>query len=450
MNLKIYEDSKNYTAQVIKLPVVQAIKGLDNLVSVNVQGNSCLIGKDSDLDDYYLFFPAECQLSHDFLHVNNLYRHSELNKDKTETGFFDDNRRVKAIKFKGIISSGFVCPLQFLGKDNYMDLKVGNEFNEIDGISICQKYIRPKERIKGMSNPRVKTIDNIVDSRMAPEHFSTEHLLKNTHKLNLDDYIAVTYKLHGTSARYFNTLVKRPLSLIDKIAKFFSVKIQETHYDYICASRKVVKSCGFEELPDKNHYYNDGDIWSKVGKEYFEGKLIQGECVYAEIIGRTYPTKVGEGFGEIDCLGSEIQSGYTYGLKEPKVYIYRISNINSQGIEIDLHYQQMKERSIQLGIDYCPELFYGTLGVFLQRYRSIDRTVNQSLEETLNNLFYNKLLEQSSILDSSVVEEGFCIRIDKYPKPEIFKIKSKKFLLHEGALLDKVDSVDIEVEQSIV
>ena len=110
--LKIREDSKNYTAQIIRLPVKQAVTGLDNLVECNYQGNSCLIGKDSDPDILYIFFPAECQISHDFLNQNNLYRHSELNQDREKKGFFEDNRRVKSIKFKGVISTGFIIPLE--------------------------------------------------------------------------------------------------------------------------------------------------------------------------------------------------------------------------------------------------------------------------------------------------------------------------------------------------
>ncbi len=441
MNIKIYEDSKNYTCQVIKLPVMQRVEGLDNLVKVNVQGNDCLIGKDSNPDELYLFFPSECQLSDKFIAANNLYRHSNLNMDATKKGFFEDNRRVKSIKFKGIVSTGFVIPASSLDlteirtsfKMPVQDfLSVGVEFNEIDGIEICKKYIRPRERVKGMPNPKIKTIDQIVDSRFVPEHTDTSHLMKNIDKLHLNDYIAVTYKLHGTSARYYNTLVKRPLSWKERVAKWFGVKVQEEHYDYICASRRVIKSCGFEELPNKNHFFKSGDLWSEVGKEFFEGKLNHGEAVYCEIIGKTY-------------TGEAIQGGYTYGFQKPKVYIYRISNINSQGIEIDLPYQQMKERCNQLGVDYCPELFYGKLDDFITS--RIGRNDPHTLEEELNEIFYNILLEEPSILDNSVVEEGFCIRVDKYPKPEIYKIKAKAFLLHEGIQLDK-ETKDIEEEQN--
>lgn len=440
--LKIYEDSINYTCQVIKLPVKIPVQGLDNLVQVTHQGNTCLVSKDTPEDGLYLFFPAECQISHEFLSANNLYRHQELNLDKTQKGFFEDNRRVKCIKFKGVISSGFVCPLEFLKKFNnfnngktYVILKVGDEFNEFNNIEICKKFVRKIAKERGMKNPRASKIDNLVDSCMAPEHPDTSHLLKNTHKLQLDDYIAVTYKLHGTSARYYNTLVKRKLSLLERVCKFLGGKVQKTVYELVCASRRCLKSIGLEELPNKNHFYTSGDLWSEVGKEFFEGKLNQGEAVYCEIIGKTY-------------TGEAIQSGYSYGFEKPEVYVYRISNINPQGIEVDLSYIQMKERCTQLGLQYCQELFYGKLIDFFFKYKEKVQFDGYpgSQEELFNEIFYNILLEKPSILDNSVIEEGFCIRKDTCNKPEIFKIKSKLFLLHEGKIADK-EINNIEDEQ---
>lgn len=454
ISLKIYEDSTNYTCQVIKLPAMQKVEGLDNLVSVNVQGNDCLIGKDSNPDELYLFFPVECQLSHDFVAANNLYRHNDYNVDKTKKGFFEDNRRVKALKFKGIVSTGFVIPVVSIRAmievtapagatvlhKNWKTiadcLKLGDEFNEIEGVKICQKYFKQGLKASLGKGPKTRIIDEIVDSKFAPEHLDTGHLLKNVHKLKLNDYIAVTYKLHGTSARYYNTLVRRKLSVIDRISKFFGAKIQKEDYEYLAASRRVVKSVGFEELPFKQHYFVTGDLWSEVGKEYFEGKLHQGEAVYCEIIGKTYK-------------GEAIQSGYTYGLEKPKVYIYRISNINPQGIEVDLTQAQLVERSRQLGVEFCPVFFYGQLGDLIKQWGGqipSDRSI--SLDEAIGRIFYNCLLEKPSILDSSVVEEGFCIRVDKYPRPEIFKIKSKAFLIHEGHQVDK-EVVNIEDEQTV-
>jgi hypothetical protein len=85
--LKIEENSKNYTATVVRLSVLQDVVGLDNLKSVSVFGNQCLVGKNSNLDELYLYFPAECKLSSSFLLENNLYRHPENNKDSSKKGF---------------------------------------------------------------------------------------------------------------------------------------------------------------------------------------------------------------------------------------------------------------------------------------------------------------------------------------------------------------------------
>lgn len=452
MKLAKIEGSENYTCQVIKLPAKQDVKGLDKLCKVTYQGNDVLTSKDADPNELYLFFPVESVISHDFLSKNNLFRHSKLNYDKTKSGFFEDNRRVKALKFKGITSTGFIIPVTSLKPflDN-LNFKIGDEFNSINGNELCVKYIR-KYLIQDPKKQSTRDrVNNIIDSRMAPEHFTTEHLLKNVYKLNLNDYIAVTYKLHGTSARYFNTLVKRPLKWYEKLAQKLGVNVTDHQYDYVCGSRKCIKSVGFEELPNKNHYYNSGDLWSAVGKEYFEGKLNQGEVVYCEIVGKTYS-------------GEAIQSGYTYGFEKPEVFVYRISNINPQGIELDLSYHQMIERAKQLNVKVCPELFYGKISDFFIRYAFAehinystikdgniiycDSEKNEISNETFfSTIFYNKLLEKPSILDSSVIEEGFCIRVDKYGKPDIYKIKSKSFLLHEGVLLDKPEVVDMEVEQ---
>lgn len=434
MELQIYPDSKNYTCQVIKLPPMIPVKGLDNLVQVTYQGNDCLVGKDSNPDELYLFFPAECEISNNFLKENNLFRHENLNADIKKKGFFEDSGRVKAIKFKGVISTGFICPLNFLEWIlSTQSIKIGMEFNSINGFEICKKHIK-QIRHKGTNfGPKSsKIIDQIVDRIHAPEHKDTEHLLKNAHKLDLNDVVVVTYKLHGTSARYFKTLVMRKLSLWDKIAKKLGIKVQETQYEYVTGSRKVIKSVGFEALPEKNHFYQE-DLWSKVGKEYFEGKLNNGEAVYCEIIGSTHS-------------GEAIQSGYQYQLMKPDVYIYRISNINDQGIEIDLPYKHMIERAKQLDIKVVPELFYGPLHKFFTSYMDRIPVDDRDMEPLLSDLFYNILLEKPSILDPSVVEEGFCIRKDQYPRPEVFKIKSKKFLQFESGELDKEISIDLEVE----
>lgn len=437
MGLSIKSGSENYCAQVINLPAKVPVPGLDNLVQVTYQGNSCLVGKDSLEDMPYLFFPAGTVIDSAFLKHNNLYRHSELNLDKNQTGFFDDSGRVKAIKFKGVISTGFIIPVASLTKIVKTGfLQAGDSFTTIDDYNLCWKYIVPSRTpgAPGSKTPSVRIIDQIVEERFVPEHTDTGHLLRNVHTLNLNDHIVVTYKLHGTSVRIFNAPTHRQLKWYEKVARKLGIKVQEEEYAYLVGSRRVIKSKNFGPLDNKNHYYNQ-DIWTSVAEEALDTwDLNHGEALYGEIIGT-------------DWQGGPIQKGYTYGLKGPKLYIYRITNINSQGIEVDLSWEQVKQRAAQLGVETVPEFFTGTLGQFIAAF-GLESEWELPLEDRLSNIFYNSLLEKPTVLGSGETEEGFVIRKDTYPKALALKIKSRQFLMHESKMQDQ-EVVDIESEEAV-
>lgn len=91
MKLNIIESDSNYVATIVKLPELKSVEGLDNLMVATVFGYNCLVSKESNSNQRYIFFPAETQLSQEFLHNNNLYRSQLLNKDTTKKGFFEDN-----------------------------------------------------------------------------------------------------------------------------------------------------------------------------------------------------------------------------------------------------------------------------------------------------------------------------------------------------------------------
>lgn len=430
---KIYEDSKNYTGVVVKVRVTQKLEKLDNLVGVSVFGNLCLISKSDSLDQLYIFFPSETVLSADFLSGNNLYAHSDRNKDTTKKGYFEDNSRVKAIKFRGNKATGFLIPvssLAALGID-YTKLVEGDEFNEINGIFICKKYVVP---VKGSPNTKAKSkiVDNVVDKRVFPEHMDTDHLLKYIDHIDLNDQVVITTKLHGTSERIGVVPTQRKLSWKDKIAKWFGVAVQTEKYDYVVGSRHTVKSVGFKELKGKEHFYKT-DLWSKVGQEYFEGRLNQNELVYFEVIGKDY-------------TGKEIQPGYSYGLVRPDIYVYRISLINPQGVEVDLTWRQLKARCNELGIKPVPEIFVGSL----REYMKLNNLSTEGeWRQTLENFLKKTYLDKPSFLTPSVIEEGICLRVERYPRPKTYKLKAPLFLIHEGVLADKQIS-NIEDEQNEV
>lgn len=445
MHLKIYENSKNYTAVIVRPKVSQPLSGLDNLVGVTVFGNLCLVPKTYDLNEQYVFFPSETQLSMPYLEGNNLYRDCTWNIDQTQKGYFEENGRVKAIKLKGHKSTGLLMPVKSLenafGKDAIpFTFKDGDEFNTINikdfgDFEICKKYIIPKKPVESKGFKAGRLIDDIVDSKQFPEHIDTDHLLKNLHKLTMYDDIAITIKLHGTSARVGYVKTKRKLTILEKIAKYFGAFVQEEHYSYVAGSRRVVKSVNFHGFEGKRHYYPD-DLWTKVAEEFFAGKLNKGEVVYFEVIGRDY-------------TGAEIQSGYTYGFTTPKLYIYRISNINEQGVEIDLPWNQVKERAKQLDIETPKELYRGALVSFLTdhvRVHSNEVDFDGALDEMGKHLF-DRYMDKPSYLDPKIIEEGIVFRIEQYGKPKLFKLKAPEFLIHEGKQADK-QILDVETANS--
>jgi len=434
MNLSIQKGSENYTAQLITLPNKVAVPGLDNLVQVTFQGNDCLVQKNTNPAGKYLFFPAGAILDQQFLSNNNLFRHANLNLDCSKSGFFEESGRVKAIRFKGVISTGFITPVASLG---YLiepsQLSLGDSFTDIDGKAICRKYIRPQRGFRsGGEKTRGFDIETLVDSKFAPEHTDTGQLLKNCTLLNLHSPLTVTHKLHGTSIRVFHTQTKRRLNLAEKLMKKAGLKVQQQEYSYLVGSRRIIKSKNFGSL--NNNKYFKADLWTKVAEGSLKDKLNKGEAIYGEIVGSDYQ-------------GGAIQQGYTYGFPMPKLYIYRITQINADGFEVDLGWTQVKQRARQLGLDTVPEFYSGHLAGLLEMYNiEVQKDGDQFyLQSALETLFYKHLLEKPSILDHLVTEEGFVLRQDTYPKATSYKIKSRIFQVYESSSQDK-DLVDMEEE----
>ncbi|GAB3362682.1 hypothetical protein GCM10027566_30570 [Arachidicoccus ginsenosidivorans] len=432
MNLTIHKGSENYTAQIIALPSQVTIPGLDNLVQVTYLGNNCLVQKNYNPNAVYLFFPAGAVLDQQFLSNNNLFRHGQNNLDTSKKGFFEDSGRVKALKLRGVISTGFIMPVTSL---SYLidpsELKIGDSFTDINGKAICRKYLRPERGFSsgGKREPKFD-IETLVDPKFAPEHTDTAQLLRNTGHLTPMSWVTITHKLHGTSIRVFHTQTKRKLSLAERLLKSLGLKVQDQEYSYIVGSRKVIKSRNFRSV--NNYKFFMDDLWSQVARNNLEGKLYKGEAVYGEIVGTDY-------------TGGVIQKGYSYGFPAPKLFIYRITQINGEGIEIDLSWHQLKQRALQLGLDIVPELYTGRLDHFLKLH-DISFPVSDEgpdLQAALEDLFYNKLLDKPSTLDHLVIEEGFVLRQDTYPKVTAYKIKSRKFQLHETSLQD-ADTADME------
>ena len=135
--------NENYCATVVVIRNTHELPRCDNLHGTIIFGNPVIIGKDVLVGYVGLYFPAETQLSHEFVYANNLYRHKELNIDKEKVGMLEDNRRIKAVKLRGNQSCGLfigMSSLNFLKIDT-SELSVGDSFDELNKTIICNKYV---------------------------------------------------------------------------------------------------------------------------------------------------------------------------------------------------------------------------------------------------------------------------------------------------------------------
>lgn len=415
----------NYVATVVQIKNTFPLEKLDNLVGASIFGYDVLIGKDTE--KLGVFFQAETQLSDEFCYNNNLYRHGNLNKIPDAKGYFEDNRRIRAIKFLGNKSSGFFIPLaslEYTGID-ISQLREGDEFDILNGKEICRKYM-----VASKTQKEQKTVDRgfiRADKRFMPEHIDTENFFKNYERVEPMTRVIVTQKIHGTSIRIGNTMVNRKPNFVERIAAFFGAKIAKTEYAYLYGSRKVIKDAN---NPNQNHYY-DTDIWTSEGKK-LDGILPENYLLYGELIGWTPD-------------GKEIQRNYSYNVPigECQLYVYRIAIVNERGLTTDLSWQQVKEFCSKNGLKYTPELMETTAFELWEDDFAMLKTL-------LDVRFFDGFDGMKNALwlgeNKELVDEGVCIRVEGLT-PMIFKAKSPKFLEHETKLLDSGEE-DLESSQS--
>lgn len=409
--------NENYSATVIRIAVINELEGCDNVVGAPLLGFQAIVSKDTKVGDIGIVFTAETQLSEEYVKQNNLYRHSELNKDAEKSGYIEDNRRVKAMKFRGHRSDALFMPLSSLDftKVNIEELNEGDVFDVLNGHEICKKYRNKRE-----STPRTEKNKNKefkrVDEKFLPEHYDTDNYFRNKHVIKGNRNVVVTQKLHGTSIRIGNTIVKRELTLKERIAKKLGVTVKENEFAHIYGSRKVIND---PNNPRSQHFYGS-DIFSEEGAKYDE-LIPENFIVYGELIGWT-------------SNGAPIQQNYTYRLPQGtnELYVYRVAIVTNQGMLIDLSWEQVKEFCRDRGLKSVPELWTGK-----HKYFDVEEWVD-------TNYFKNGYKQAVPLDDKSPVDEGVCVRVDGLA-PYILKAKGAKFFEHETKMIDQ-NAPDLEEE----
>lgn len=414
----------NYVATLISLPAPRKHSNADKLQCVSINGCNVITGLNAREGDLYVYFPVESVINYSFLSYTDSFKDKTKNTNQEKVGFFEDSGRVKALRLRGEKSEGYIVPwnnvADWINESFHLPVNPpapGTDFDTINGELFCWKYIVPvRTQSQGTSVSGKKNKKHKVESRIIPEqfhfHVDTENLRKHITRLNQPYPIIVTRKLHGTSAVFSNVLVKRKLSLIERVLKWFGVKIVSEEYDFIYSSRSEIKN---DTPKEHNHFYKE-DIWGAASHE-FRGKIEPGITLYGEIVGFTPG-------------GGAIQKGYDYGCapKTHKTYIYRITLTNPNGDVFEFSWDQIANYCIKKGFTHVPVL---------------DSHIHEHTLESFSEIY----LEQDCWdCATKVPDEGICVRVEVPNKYEVYKLKSFKFLERETKALDAGEA-DIEVTQ---
>jgi len=455
MNLiKSKRASENYLSKIVNITSFRKHSDpeVTRLKCCTIDGFNIITGIDSEAG-LYIYFPVLSCINPDLLRYANLYKHKELNANPEQTGMFEDNGRVKAIKLRGELSEGFILPASVLS--NYIvsvtnkelePFEVGTEFDALQNGTkefwISKKYIPKNTYTSRISESKTtkkvkKGLDKVIDTQFR-FHYNTIIIKKAPQAIQPDSIIQMSYKIHGCSGISAYVLCHQPLNWKQKIAKWLT-GYNFDKYDYLYASRTVIK----------NKYYNKGvssgfygvDVWAEADK-IVRPCLAKGQTIYYEIVG-FLPN------------GNYIQKNYDYGCLRPEegesytpekhfaVRIYRVTYTNVDGVTFEYTPHQVQQWCARVGLIPVEECYVGRAGDLYPDIEITDHWSEDFIERLSNDKrFYMEC--NSPHCDNKVPHEGLVIKIDN-GLVGAFKLKCFKFLNKEQAELDN-DEINIEDE----
>lgn len=437
----------NYAATVVSLKDFVKLPNCDNIQAALIFGNHVIVGIDAKVGTIGLYFPAETQLTKEFLSANNLYRKPEHgNVDSRQKGFFEQHGRVKTVRFRGHKSEGFFIPLsslEYTGVDlsyleQYARTLEGNgglSFDALGDHIICRKYL-PKRNPASIHKQRgrVPRLEDSIVQGQFRFHPDTENLRRHIYKLKPTDFISISDKWHGTSAVIGNVLTVQPQGWYQRLLHFLGAPKNNVEYGMVHSSRRVIK--GVKGNAKEGKHFYDSDIWGVVANEV-KDRIPAGYTLYGEIVGFTPD-------------GKAIQPGYHYGcpVGGHRFLVYRVTVINAEGFTLELSWYQMKEFCERQGLEMVKELWYGKAKHVLSKTVDWIPELGDWQEAVL------RALEEKYVNDSpcpynnhEVPAEGIVVRIDHLQQSEAYKLKNFSFLEQESKSLDKGE-VDMETEES--
>lgn len=415
----------NYLAKVVRINNLLPVENADKLQKTVIDFQEVVTGIDTKIGDIVVYFPVECAINQDFLSATDSFRDAELNKGE-ETGFFEKNCRVKALRLRGQKSSGYIVPASMVenwsGYKN-LDNHEGEEFDTIKGQLLLKKYVRPVKESRGANKQGKKPKESRLIEGQVRFHVDTQNLRRTIGDISPNDKISISYKIHGTSFWVGNLLVKRKLSFLEKIASMFGAKIQTSKYDIVYGSRRVVKN---ESMDTKEHFYGE-DVWGDIAKKIQE-IVPAGFTLYGECYGYTKG-------------GKEIQKGYDYNLEpgEFKLMVYRITVTNVDGQVVDLSSQEIKEFCDTYPyFIHAPEFYFVNAKASQIYPYDAEKTDLRDWRAGFVKFLEDSYLEGDCyICKNKVPAEGVVIRKESMFGYDAYKLKAFRFLEYETKMLDQ-------------
>ena len=410
----------NYAAFIYEVTQTHPLDGLDNLVGVNVGGYQALVPKTTKPGDRFVAVVAGTQISETFASALNLHRDSSLNADKNQTGYLENNRRVKAIRLRGNASNALLLDIN-LFEAGLSGERVGVEFDHIDCVEFSRKFVVPTKGNTNSGRAVVKKHKSGVTPEQFPEHYDTPQWHRVSQEFAGKD-VTVTQKLHGSSLRAGWVEIDRPAKWYERLFRFPAQK----ECKFVVGSRRVIKTEG-----DGAHWYST-DIWSEYAQTHnLAEALPKGVMIYGELIGYTPE-------------GSPIQRGFTYDLApgQARLLVYRVTVAGADGTHYDLSDAAMREFCEQRGLKVVPLLASFSCA------EAAEGLLSDWLEERTDTVFNDGVEYPWAVPLSpdSPCDEGVVIRAEGI-RPHVAKYKNPRFYEHESSSLDKGEA-DIEEQES--
>jgi hypothetical protein len=434
----------NHSAHIVVLSEVQKHPNADRLQKAKAFGAGIVVGLDAKDGDIGVYFQSGLAVDFDFATKNDLIRRKNPATGAAEGGMLETNGRIKTQKFRGESSDGLFLPLDSLttgGVDSYTvaELVPGDFFNELNGVRICTKYV-PKTRNEGGASGT--KLPKAVGSIMFKEHYDTAQLRFNLDKINPEDYIVITEKVHGTSQRLGYVQKQIAVTGFKRfIAKLFGFPLHKLEWDDMVGTRRTVLRTDIES--DTGFYSND--FRYEASLPFFD-KLHKGETVYYEVVGYSGDKPV---MGTVDNekLGPEFVKQYgkktTFTYRCPPgefdIYVYRFTLTNEDGYTIDYTWDAIEKRAEELAVKHVPVLYKGPVSSKIGSDRKED--VASRLENVANNY-----VSGASTIDPNHIKEGVVIRIEGTSCPKTYKHKSFEFKVLEGIIKPETAATDTEEE----